>query len=170
MKAILIFILGFFMGGVAMAHPTSIARPKVAFKFLFLMGNDLTQIQHFYKELLEVPTTGTPEEGWIDLDLGVHVIYFKSDYEIPVVKEWAWQPGYQGAGGNLTSWSMEFTEDDFKEIYRRLKSAKAELLKEKPEWRRDSYWGLTVKDPMGNTIELYAVPAKKPDVIEWIDR
>lgn len=167
MKTIGILIFSFLTGVLAMAHPQSTTKSKVEFKFLFMMGNDLKQIQHFYQDLLEVTTTGTPEEGWIDLDLGVHVIYFKSDYDIPFIKEWAWQPGYQGAGGNLTSWSMEFSEEDFKKMYQRLKVAKTELLKEKPEWRRDSYWGLTVRDPMGNTMELYTVPANKPNVTDW---
>ena len=150
-----------------MAHPPTTAKPKVEFKFLFLMGNDLEQIQHFYRDLLEISTAGAPEKGWIDLDLGVHVIFFKADYDIPFIKDWAWQPGYHGGEANVTSWSLQFNEDDFKKMYQRLKTAKVELLNDKPEWRRDSYWGLTAKDPMGNTVEIFATPATKPNVTDW---
>jgi len=31
----------------------------------------------------------------------------------------------------------------------------------KPEFRQDAYWGFSVKDPMGNTVELYYMPKKK---------
>lgn len=137
-------------------------------KFLFLMGNDLKKIQSFYNDGLGIATGGDPEQGWLDVDLGIHMIYFKSDFDIAQIKEWAWQPGYKGGSGNLTSWSIELEMDSFKKALLGLKKTGAPLLNEKPEWRRDSYWGLTVKDPMGNTIEVYTTPKTQPEETEWL--
>lgn len=150
-----------------MAHPGSSGQVSAKFQFLFLMANDLVEVDNFYRKVLEVPVAGDPSEGWVDVDLGTHVVYFKGDYELPVIKDWAWQPGYKGGSGNVTSWSIEFQENEFRKIYDRMKASKGEMMTDKPEWRRDSYWGLTVKDPMGNTIEIYSTPRQKPDVIEW---
>lgn len=155
------------LGELTMAHSNSSTQVNAKFQFLFLMANDLVQIDQFYRKTLEVPVAGDPVNGWVDVNLGTHVIYFKGDYDLPVFKEWAWQPGYKGGSGNITSWSIEFPETEFRNLYERIKSSKVEMLNSQPEWRRDSYWGLTIKDPMGNTIELYTTPKQKPDEIEW---
>ena len=31
-----------------------------------------------------------------------------------------------------------------------------------PTWRQDSYWGWSIKDPMGQTVEVYSSPAQRP--------
>jgi len=41
------------------------------------------------------------------------------------------------------------------------------MFNEEPEWRVDNYWGLTVKDPMGNTVEVYTIPKQKPESTTW---
>ncbi len=130
---------------------------------LFLMCNDVSAIKAFYGDALKLKTIGSPEEGYLDVDIGIHLTYFKGDYELPVQKDWAWQPGYQGGSANVMSWTIKFSEADFRNIVTSLKTQKVEHLKELPEWRLNSYWGLTVKDPMGYTVELYTVPDKKPE-------
>lgn len=151
---------------MAQTAPTN--KIEVQFKFMFLMGNNIGKLLHFYQDVLQVPTEGSEENGWADVKLGsTHMIYFKSDSDIPYIKEWAWQPGYKGGAGNLTSWSLGFPESEFRNLFERLKSNKIEMLFPKPEWRRDEYWGLSVKDPMGNTLELYTVPSSKPEDSDW---
>ena len=151
-----------------MAQPATDFGPKAHLKFLFLMANDLQQIEQFYKTL-SVTSEGEIENGYLCVNLGISIIYFKADYDIALIKEFAWQPGYEAASGNLTSWSLEYPEAGFKAAYSNLKKSKYNLLKPKPEWRRDSYWGLTVQDPMGNTMELYCLPAAKPNDTDWDD-
>jgi hypothetical protein len=31
----------------------------------------------------------------------------------------------------------------------------------------DGYWGFTAMDPMGNTVEIYTIPAEKPETTTW---
>jgi hypothetical protein len=46
-------------------------------------------------------------------------------------------------------------EAEFADCYLRLREAGVRAFNEKPEWRRNSYWGYSVMDPMGNTVEVY---------------
>ncbi len=36
-----------------------------------------------------------------------------------------------------------------------------------PTWRQASYWGFTVLDPAGNTVEIYCAVKEKPANNEW---
>jgi hypothetical protein len=41
-----------------------------------------------------------------------------------------------------------------------------------PTWRQASYWGWTVRDPAGNTVEVYWHPKEKPgegETPQWVD-
>lgn len=129
---------------------------------LFLMCNDVAQVEKFYGQILGIKVTGSAIEGYIDVDAGIHITFFKGDYELPIQKDWAWQPGYKGGTANIASWTIKFNDVEFRKALAKIKSEQVESLKDTPEWRHDSYWGYTVKDPMGNTIELYTVPKSKP--------
>jgi len=133
------------------------------------MANDVSLVEKFYAKLLNLSVTGSCEEGWLGIELGeMQILYFKSDYEIEKLQEWAWQPGYRAGAGNLTSWGLEFEENDFQKVVGNFQATAAESLYQRPDWRRDKYWGFTVKDPMGNTIELYTVPKESPGNKEWV--
>ena len=142
-------------------------KPRGEIKYLFLMCNDVSSIIAFYGATLGLDIEGGVADGFADIKAGVDIIFFKGDFDLPKEKEWAWQPGYKGGGGNFTSWSIAFNEQDFRDVVRRVKAAGVETFNATPEWRRDAYWGLTVKDPMGHTVELYTSPLKKPDNLQW---
>jgi hypothetical protein len=36
-------------------------------------------------------------------------------------------------------------------------------------WLLDCYWSFPVRDPMGNTVEVFAMPAERPEITEWTD-
>jgi len=137
---------------------------KSGLKCVFLMCNDVAAMQKYYGEILKLKTEGV---GGLVVSAGVDLMFFKGDYELPVQKEWAWQPGYKGGAANVTSFSIELAEAEFKEVFLRLQKAGSPLLKKEPEWRQNSFWGLTTKDPMGNTLELFMIPPVKPQNPVW---
>ncbi len=128
-------------------------------RFIFNFCNDIDEIRRFYSELIgleEVSYRNDEEWGWIVYQSeGFQFMWFRSDEKLPIIDGWAAQPGYNGGEFAITSWSIELPKEDFEEIIGRLKASGAKLFSMEPEWRQESYWGFTVMDPMGNTVELY---------------
>jgi hypothetical protein len=58
-------------------------------------------------------------------------------------------------------------EQDFRATVGRLKKGLYKSLTPNPTWRQQSYWGFTVLDPMGNTVEVYCTVKDKPQNTEW---
>ena len=133
------------------------------------MCNDAKAIETFYRDVLGLEGLFRGEEGYVSLQAGTEVIFFQWDTPtMPVLAEWAWQPGYKGGAGSAASFSFSYDDEAaFREVVKRVEKAKITTFQPTPEWRRDSYWGHTVRDPMGNTLELYHVPAAKPDSLTW---
>jgi catechol 2,3-dioxygenase-like lactoylglutathione lyase family enzyme len=146
--------------------------PKINIRFLFVMCNDIDAVRNFYTELLGMSETSYQNDeawGWLVYESeGFGFMFFRSPEEMPVPEEWVWQPGW---GGDIagTSWAINVPEEDFPEVYRRMKDAKVPIYDGKPVWRQDSYWGMTAKDPMGNSVEIYYSPAEKPVSTDWPD-
>lgn len=64
-------------------------------------------------------------------------------------------PG-DGVGDHLES-SISVTghnHESFKSTVEKIQKSSFETQSENPTWRQDSYWGFTVKDPMGKTVEI----------------
>jgi catechol 2,3-dioxygenase-like lactoylglutathione lyase family enzyme len=145
--------------------------PKINVRFIFSMCNDIDAMRHFYTDLLEMEEQAyysTEEFGYLSYPCeGVYLMFFYSGQDAPVFEEWAWQPGYEGGNLHVTSWAIEIPEADFSASVKRLKDAGVKIFSENPEWRQDSYWGFSVADPQGNTIEVYTSPKEKPASIEW---
>jgi hypothetical protein len=59
-------------------------------------------------------------------------------------------------------------ERSFRDAVGRVKAAGCATFQPVPEWRRDCYWGHSVKDPMGNTVEMCFL-TEKPDSLAWRD-
>lgn len=128
-------------------------------RFIFNFCNDIDEIRRFYSELIgleEVSYRNDEEWGWLVYQSeGFQFMWFRSDEKLPVIDGWAAQPGYSGGEFAITSWSIELPKEDFEKIIGRLKASGVKLFSMEPEWRQESYWGFTVMDPMGNTVELY---------------
>ena len=94
-------------------------------------------------------------------------MFFHTGQEMPVLEEWTWQPGYEGPELHATSWAIGIPEEDFADTVTRLKESGVKCFSEWPEWRQESYWGFSVMDPMGTTVEVYTVPSEKPEDPTW---
>ncbi len=146
-----------------------VIQPKVKIRFLFNHCNDLGEMRHFYSDLLGLSEKAYKEEWgylcYVSEDL--EMMFFRSDTKIPYIEEWADQPGWEGGTLKIASWAIGIPEGDFTNVYKQLKSERVKMFNEEPEWRVDNYWGLTVKDPMGNTVEVYTIPKQKPESTTW---
>ena len=98
------------------------------------------------------------------------MMFFRSDEKLPVETKFSFQPGWEGGELDKISWAIEIPEDKFKEVYEKLKADKSvKFFKDKPDWRQESYWGISVLDPMGYTTEVYNSPKNKPESTTWQD-
>ena len=81
--------------------------PRINVRFLFNFCNDLKAVRRFYTDLigLEEISFRTDEEwGWLVYkNEGFQFIWFRSDGDLPVLTEWAAQPGYEGGDFEGTS-------------------------------------------------------------------
>lgn len=138
--------------------------------FVYCHCRDIAAVRDFYVTLLgmtEKSYMNTPEFAWLNLDAGgFELMFFRADGPM-APKPFAGQPGDGGGAGFDTSWSVQVPEAAFAATYARLKGAKVEAMTETPTWRQESYWGITVKDPAGNTVEVYTAPAAAPASTTW---
>jgi len=93
-------------------------------------------------------------------------VYFRVADPLPK-REFDGQPGDGGGPGLRTSWSVLIPESAFGATYQQLLEAKVPAMTPTPTWRQDSYWGFTVMDPAGNTVEVYTAPKKRPASTDW---
>jgi catechol 2,3-dioxygenase-like lactoylglutathione lyase family enzyme len=147
-------------------------KPKANIRFLFNVCNDIDEVRHFYTDLLGMEEDGYMNDenfGYLSYECegGVYFMFFRAVEKLPVLDEWASQPGWPGRTLEVNSWAIQIPYEDFAEVYEKLKGEGVTLFKPEPEWRQDSYWGLSVRDPMGNTVEVYATPKEKPASTTW---
>ncbi len=145
--------------------------PKVNVRFIFNMCNDVEAMRNFYSDLLgmaEDAFYSTEEFGWVSYPCeGVYLMFFYGGEDVVEHSDWAWQPGYEGGSLPVSSWAIEIPEQDFAATIKRLQESEIRTFSEAPQWRQESYWGFSVMDPMGNTIEVYTSPKEKPESEEW---
>jgi catechol 2,3-dioxygenase-like lactoylglutathione lyase family enzyme len=143
--------------------------PKIG--YVFNMTNDIAATREFYVELLgmeEASFMDTPEMGWLALKgTGFQMMWFRADEVLPVLDRFTCQPGWMGGEIEATSWAVEIPEADFAATVGRLTEAGVRFFKPEPDWRQDSYWGVSVMDPMGITLEVFTLPAERPEKTEW---
>lgn len=144
-------------------------KPAARLGMVFSYCNDLEAMRRFYTDLIGMAQRGySAEYGFLTYTFaGGEMMFFASDEELPVNTEWGDQPGYQGGTLKVTSWAIDVPESLFPEVIKRLNQAGVKSHTDDPEWRFESYWGINVMDPMGNTVELYSIPAEKPASPTW---
>jgi len=147
--------------------------PKVTIRFVFNICNDIVATRHFYVDLLgmeEASFMDTPAFGWLAVQCdGFQMMWFRGDGEQEVPTAFTCQPGWAGGTLEGTSWAVGIPEKAFPDVYRRLQEEGTMFFESKPAWRQDSYWGLSVLDPMGVTVEVYTSPKEKPASTDWPD-
>ncbi|MDC1141980.1 hypothetical protein OAU50_02725 [Planctomycetota bacterium] len=142
-------------------------KPKANIRFLYAFCNDIKPIRAFYTDLLGMEETSHMDEdrfGWLAYQCdGLQYMFFRWDSELPIEARWACQPGEEiNDSAGLMNFSLEYGFDDFQKLVPQVIEAGGPVEKPKPTWRQSSYWGWTIKDPMGNTIEVYSAPKEKP--------
>lgn len=149
-------------------------KPRVNVKFLFSVCNDIDAMRHFYTDILGLTEKAYMNDenfGWLNYQCdGFEFMFFRADKKIPVLTEWASQPAWEGGTAEVTSWGIMMPVKKFAEAYEIMEKEGIPMFKPEPEWRFESYWGLSVMDPMGNTIEIGAVPVEKPASTQWPGR
>lgn len=142
--------------------------PKVNIRFLYAWCNDINDTRKFYTNLLgllETSAVDNKEFGWLCYQCtGMQFMFFRAEQKLAIEQRWADQPGEMAPGAvPIMSFSIEIPADDFKATVRRLSDARVKAAAKYPTWRQSSYWGWTVKDPMGNTVEVYCTPKVTPE-------
>jgi len=145
--------------------------PRARVRYLFHFANDIAAMRRFYVDLLGLREQSFQDEpgfGWLCVDVGgVEAMWFRAEARIEPVTTFASQPGWEGGTREVTSWGVEIPLDRFTDVHRALVATGAPLFRPVPEWRQGSYWGLSALDPMGATVEVYAIPATKPASTTW---
>jgi len=142
--------------------------PKI--NFIYNSCNDLTAMREFYSNLIGMNETSyrEGEQGWLVYDCGgFQFMVFPAGYELPVLTDWGMQPGWEGGTLEVPSWSVEVPEPDFAATVQLLIDAGVPCFSDVPRWCQDSYWSFPVRDPMGNTVEVYTMPAVRPGATDW---
>lgn len=142
--------------------------PEIQLDFIFRLCRDITIIHDFYTKIIGLtPKTYSAEHGWLQFDfLGVSLVFTTGD-QVQKHTNFAIQPGHDRGEIEVTSFAIKFSEVEFEKLWEKIENSSCQIQPEKPEWRMDSYWGFTIMDPMGVSLELYSTPKKKPDNTEW---
>jgi catechol 2,3-dioxygenase-like lactoylglutathione lyase family enzyme len=145
--------------------------PQVNVRFVYNFCGDLAAMRHFYTDVLGMAEKSyNDEQGWLVYQSdGFELMFFRADGEGVGEKEWAAQPGGVSGTAEITSWSVEIPEADFAAAVEGFVADGVPLQgnANAPDWRQGCYWGITVMDPAGNTVEVYAVPKETPASTTW---
>ncbi|MCC6463909.1 MAG: VOC family protein [Planctomycetes bacterium] len=144
---------------------------RVNLRFVCNLCNDVTAMKKFYGDVLgmEVGSFGdTPQGGWLILrSEGLELVFCRGEAPLTAATEFAFVPGDGGGNSPAGSWSIVVPEDDMRDTVQRLREAGATLQTPAPTWRQNSYWGINVLDPMGNTLEVGCYVKAKPADTTW---
>lgn len=143
--------------------------PEVKLSFIYLYATDLAAMRHFYTDLLGLSETSYQEgpEGWLGYKSGaLEFLIFPAPAASPPAG-WAVQPGWDGGTEPRVSWSIDVGPEKFRPTVAALKDSGAECFAADPRWCQDSYWAFPVRDPMGNTVEVYCTPPVRPQSTSW---
>ena len=145
--------------------------PEINIRFIYNLCSDLAPVRRFYGDVLGMRESAYDEgHGWLCYDSeGFQLMFFRGDEEVDANKEWAGQPGGGTGTAEIISWSVHVPEVAFAETVKRILEADVRVQGEDkaPDWRQDCYWGITVMDPVGNTVEVYTSPKEKPAATTW---
>ncbi len=144
---------------------------KASINVLYLYCNDVHEIRHFYKEIIGMGEHdfGMPDNVFCGMTADkMSMMWFKTEKEnLPKREKWVDLPGFEGGEVEEASWGIQLPTDVFPEVVKKLKEEGAQLLFPNPIWCQDSYWAFPVRDPMGYTVEVYAVPKERPENRIW---
>jgi hypothetical protein len=86
--------------------------------------------------------------------------------EQPVAAGFSRQPGWEGGVLERVSFSVEIPLSGYRAKISELKAAVTVSAFEVPQWR-GCYWTFPVLDPMGNTVDVYAMQPDGAEDLAW---
>ncbi len=136
--------------------------------FVYVYCNDVAAMRHFYVDLLGMQISDDMEGYYFCLMCGgLRFMVFAAENPVEVLEAWSDQPGWMGGVLPRVSWSVGVPPEQLDAVARRLTAAGAPTWSAVPFWAQDSYWSFPVRDPMGNTVEVYALPTERPASTTW---
>lgn len=119
-------------------------------------------------EFNEVIYKNNDDEKYLVYQSGnIQIMWLENSEPQPINEDWSVQPGYLSGPAEYNSYAIYYSENKFISIVKKLKQSKIKMLKNQSELRQNKdYWGFTIMDPMGNTIELYTENTNKGSVID----
>lgn len=128
---------------------------------LFYFCNDVVPMRHFYIELLGLEETffrNDDEAGWLTLRIEhTNIVFVRAAEPLPIPGAFARQPGLSGGDLEQHSWVLQLFPPEFEATVIRMQAAAVPSLTPAPVEVKPGHWQFVVHDPMGFTIELYAV-------------
>lgn len=129
---------------------------------IFWYCNDVVPMRHFYTDLIGLEETyfkSDDEAGWLTYQSqALAIVFIRADDPLPVHTDWGRQPSYQDGKLNVPSWVIQVDYAQFDTVIDRLKSAKdVPCLEDSPREPQAGHKAFWVRDPMGVTIEIYAM-------------
>lgn len=147
------------------------SKPRAAVKFVYLYCRDLEAMRRFYADLLGLEQKGYRSDaagGWLACDCGGFELAIMQAVDLADPPAgWASQPGVPGGDTLSISWSVAVPEKDYPATITALQAAGTPALASQPRWVNASYWSFAVKDPAGNTVDVYCEPAARPTSTRW---
>ncbi|MHC4939552.1 MAG: VOC family protein [Planctomycetota bacterium] len=133
-------------------------------RFVHRICDDVDAMRRFYGDGIgfkELSYRNDEQHGWVVFESeGLQFMFHRWDHPMPRPVGFAWQPG-DGAGSEPRfSLGIHVPEEEWQATVDRLKAVGVESLTPEPTWRQESYWGWTINDPLGETIEIWHEPKK----------
>lgn len=148
---------------------------QIKIGFIFNYCTDILVTRDFYSNVLgleEIQFNNDKESPWkwvVYKSGDLQLMFFQTPDKLEEFH--ILPPGFSnlpgdGIGDNLaTAFSMTgYDLKTFKETINLALKKKCETQASVPSWRQDSYWGFTLNDPMGRTVEIVWEP--KEDELE----
>ena len=139
------------------------ARVSANIRFLHRLCHDLDAVRRFYGEGLgfrELSYRNDDEHGWIVFESdGLQFMFHRWAEPLPAKEGFAWQPGDAAGTVPRHSLGVHVPEDEWEATVARLRAMDVDAMTPAPSWRRESYWGWTLRDPLGETVEIWYEPA-----------
>lgn len=143
--------------------------PSLNIRFLHALCNDVDAVRAFYTDRLgmdEGTYRNDAEWGWVVYrSEGLQLMFHRwtGPSPAPIAAGWSWQPGDGQGDAPTMSFGLQIPADGYAAVVARVAAAGDPAMTAVPTWRQGSYWGWTVKDPMGHTVELYCTPGARPE-------
>ena len=126
---------------------------------IFRWCNDVAPMRHFYTDCLGLTETffrNDVEHGWLTYQVGqVQLVFTRAPALLPIMTEFAQNPGYSGGTVQVESWVLKVERPSFDEIVGRLQASSYTHYAPQPNTPRPGALQFIALDPMGFTVEVY---------------